>query len=768
MDKPTSLSSNARLTKLRLTGPWQATPVPLDGEDALPDLDSASGWREIPECAHLQTILYPEQPYWGDAVRAVNDHAWLYRRTFQRPDGAFERARLRFEGVDYYAQVWANGTFAGRHEGHFAPFDLDVTRLLSASSVELAVRVSAPWDPPNRAGTYPSDHVLRGMVKGLYEHGEGMIPPAVNPIGIWRPVWLLLDQGVSIDHIGIRTTLDGRVSLRLRIANSRTETWQGHLHLAASAENHQGGGATARRMITLPPGEHFLEETLTIADPHWWWSWDQGSPDLYRLEASLVDARGDCLSIWTECFGVRCIALQRAPERFEYRLNDRPVFLRGSAYMPSIYLSECSEAGLKRDITLAGDANLNLLRVHVHVSPPEVYDLCDRAGMMVWQDFELNWIHDATPEFEARARAMQREMIDLLGNHPSVITWACHNEPTMVFARRRNLEQHPDPALYADALAQDPTRPVFICSGQMEDDWRRAGDVHTYYGAIWTSHFTDVYAHRPLLNTEFGFEAPAARETLQIYPMVWERLNHLEGKIDSLWEYQADLIQFHTEHFRRLRGERCAGYIHFWLIDQVPQVGCGVLDSRRLPKAGYAALRRASQPLLIMLEHDGRRPRALWALNDTPRAYTGARLDWRATDADGLVLLEGEQVFDVAPNVSQRLYPMRWAFDPRACQQFVLRLTAADGELLCENVYRQPFARRRRPAGYPWKFDLYLGTKVFDRAGAASLADSGVSPAVRLVPLKVREAFAERVLRQRLPNWVVTRLAWIADALLGG
>ena len=206
---------------------------------------------------------------------------------------------------------------------------------------------------------------------------------------------------------------------------------------------------------------------------------------------------GQVVGAKQECFGVRTVRLERSPERFTYWLNERPVFIRGTSYMPALYLSQCDEHALAHDLALARDANLNLLRLHVHVSPPEVYDLCDRAGMLIWQDFELNWVHDPSPEFEARAVEMQRGMIDLLGNHPSIITWACHNEPTMVFARRANLERHPDPALYADAWQHDPTRPVFLCSGQLEDDWRRSGDAHTYYGAIWTRNYTDVYRHHP-------------------------------------------------------------------------------------------------------------------------------------------------------------------------------------------------------------------------------------------------------------------------------
>ena len=181
IDTPTSCS-NAQV--IRLSGDWQVQPVP---HGALEPAAACEPLR-VPDCAHLQPTFYPEQPYWGERLRAINEQAWMYRRVFHAPDASYKRARLRFEAVDYFAEVWLGGTYLGRHEGNFAPFEFDVTHLITAGDNNLTVRVSAPWDAPNPSGAYPTDHVIRGLVKGLYEHGEGVIPPDVNPLGIWRPV----------------------------------------------------------------------------------------------------------------------------------------------------------------------------------------------------------------------------------------------------------------------------------------------------------------------------------------------------------------------------------------------------------------------------------------------------------------------------------------------------------------------------------------------------------------------------------------------------
>lgn len=761
-DTTNTVSSERRL---RLQGDWQVCPIPLDSPDsaAVP----TSGWRAIPECAHLQPALYPDQPYWGDHLREINQQAWLYRRVFTVPDDEpYRRARLRFEGVDYFASAWLNGQPVGTHEGHFAPFELDVTAALRPGDNELLVRVTSPWDIPNPHGSYPIDHVIRGLVKGLYEHAEGVIPPDVNPIGIWRPVWLVLDAGVHIDNIRIRTYLDGTIALRVTTVNATGADWTGKLALNVEAENHDGSGTRAVFNVELPPGTTYREYPLHVADPRLWWPWDQGQANLYRLTALLADAPKSVVNTWQTTFGIRTVRLERSPERFTYFINDRPVYLRGSSYLPGLYLSQYDRDALAKDVKLARDANLNLLRVHVHVSPPELYDLCDRAGMLVFQDFELNWVQDTSREFETRALKMQRDMLDMLGNHPSVMTWACHNEPTMVFVRRDNLEHHPDPALYADAMQKDSTRPVFICSGQMERDWLRSGDLHSYYGAIWSRRYTDVYRFKPRLNTEFGFEAPAALETLRQHPDAWERLGHLDGQIDELWNYQAELTQFHVEHFRRLRAETCAGYVHFCLNDLAPMVGCGVLDVNRKAKGGYDALKRASQPILPMLEHDGSRPRALWVLNDTPDTYPDARFSYKVWDKNDMLILAGDTHLTIAANVSQRVIPAEWKISPAWCACVELALYDADGGLLAENVYHHPFRPSPRPRGYPWKYDPYLGCKTFGGADALSMADHNINALFKIVPVSAREAIAERALRQRLPVWFLSLVSRVAKWIM--
>ena len=75
----------------------------------------------------------------------LTGQVWM-RRIVQVPlSRRGQRARLTFEGVDYIADIWLNGTFVGSHEGYFQPFSFDVTKLLKFGEDNLlVVRVDSP------------------------------------------------------------------------------------------------------------------------------------------------------------------------------------------------------------------------------------------------------------------------------------------------------------------------------------------------------------------------------------------------------------------------------------------------------------------------------------------------------------------------------------------------------------------------------------------------------------------------------------------------
>lgn len=729
------MGNHPLIIRQELTDPWRVISE-RDMDDPMlpytaPEFDDRD-WREIPPATHIQPWLYPDNPYWGKQVHRVNDSAWWYRTRFARqapPDGGpwspgASRFRLFFEAVDYYAEVWLNGRRLGRHEGGFVPFWFDVTDLLEADNV-LVVKVTAPWDPVRRKGLTYADKVYRGMVKGLYAHADGLIAQDVNPIGIWRPVWLETHGDVTIDRVPYAVHEDesdksAQVTLRLHIHNRRAERVpNGVLHVYVAGETAPGVRVNDNLAIDLPPGFSVVERTVRIGDPHWWWPWDIGRPDLYRIRCTVYDGDGATLDIHEQVVGLRQVQMMRSKETMHYQINKQPIFVRGTTYMGDLYLSRLTREQIGADLDRVQECGLHLIRLHVHVAPPELYEECDRRGIMIWQDFELNWVHLFTPEFEARAVRLLHEMVDRLETHCSIVTWCCHNEPNALSFQDRNLTTHPDPRLYRELWDRDPSRALFISSGRNEADWMRSGDSHAYVGGGHGGHYADIYGRRYRLVTEFGCEAPPNQETLDKVPMLGERLVHLRDRLFDLQAYQAALIKYQIEWHRRLRFDPCGGYIQFMFVDLYPQVGCGVLDARRRPRLSFEALKAASPPVHVMMEYTAAGPIAIWVVNDLYRPLLRSLVEWEVVDETGQVVTRGSAQSDIPAYRAHRIALLSWRVEVDRRYQVTLRLRH-QGQLLDENTYDDPFHLVPRPEHFPWDFDPVLGMRCFGGPHAVS------------------------------------------------
>ena len=77
---------------------------------------------------------------------------------------------------------------------------------------------------------------------------------------------------------------------------------------------------------------------------------------------------------------------------WKFSVNGERMFLKGTNLAPTrMALGDASSDEIRRDLVLAQDANLDLVRVHAHVARPELYDAADELGLLVWQDLPLQW-----------------------------------------------------------------------------------------------------------------------------------------------------------------------------------------------------------------------------------------------------------------------------------------------------------------------------------------------------------------------------------------
>jgi beta-mannosidase len=681
---------------------------------------AVSPWEPIPRLAHLQLLL-ADQPYFGRELRSFNEHPWWYRLEFDTPDPATRGATLRFEGVDYLAKVWLNERLLGEHEGYFEPFEFEVGPLLRADRPNLlVVKVASPWDADLRPGGEGrrAFTAVRNLIKGTYEHADTFIQRDVNPVGIWRPVRLVTHDGLRpAGKPVIDTSLraDGAAEVSISwpvVVDGAGRPVDFGVRILSDADGRQV--AAASEQAVLNSGRSVLSATLTVERPRFWTTWDRGEPALYRAELCVEPRQGAGWQV-TQTFGIRTVELRRDERETTFVLNGRPLFLRGTSYFPDVYLSALDRARYERDLSAMVCAGVNGVRVHVHVENDPFYELCDRLGLAVIQDGDLNWYYPSDERFCHRAVASLQAMIARLRNHPAVICWICQNEP-MERARGPLHAVSPGPQLEQAARRADPARPVIRSS---DVDGPSSGDSHNWAGAldVRVRHYTAIRGTSEKLNTEFGFDAPPAPERLRALPMLARRLAAVLPRVAELHDYQYRLVKYFIEHYRRQKYAPCAGYFQFMWIDLSPQSFYGLYDWWGLPKieglgGGLRALREANLPVGVFLDCEAS-PATIWAVNDTLADLGECVLSWLVRGEEPAAAVAGSLRVAIGPDSRVRAGELELPATPEACREVVLVLRGPDGALLARNTYPDPLVHPPHPAGHPERMDHELGMRLY-------------------------------------------------------
>jgi beta-mannosidase len=664
-----------------------------------------------------------------------------YRTTVEVPatwgDGAIE---VHVGAADYRATVLWGGVEVGDHTGGFAPFVAGAPG--GAGLHELVLRVECPTDEYGTVWPHAKT-TLRGVM-GHHDARPGSWSERGQERstgGVWGPVTVRPRPEWALRTVRCATEVRGAdADLRIAAVVDHHGPEAAWVRLRVVLSEDGGAGAERYHLWTdtfVDPGRHTVEVTGPLAAPRLWWTWDQGVPHRYRLrtEVLVVDdgpagdaGSGRLVASDERLVGVRTVEVG---DDWVWRLNGRPVFVRGMNYIGEQWLSALDADRAAGDVALAVGANLNTLRVHAHVTVPAFYDACDAAGVMVWQDLPMQWGYADSAETYRVARRMVAELVDLHGWRPSVAHWCAHNEspwnePWMAdeagsFVPDQN--QRLDHELAELFRRLDPSRPVIANSG--------AGDGHTYPGWYWGTWRVASEIPGGAFVTEYGAQALPDPETLRTFLPEHPTLedwsyhgfqhhehsrhvgvdvftNSVEELVAASQHYQARLLQFATEHYRRRKRERVQGVIPFMLTDPWPCISWSVVDHLRRPKPGYHALARAMQPVLPSIEaasdtYPGDDPFdpdpcvfGVWWINDTHESHPGATLEWRLVGVDGTELDRAERRVDVFADGARRVL-QAGPFDlPPGAYVIESRLVDRGGRPLGEN--RWEFTVTEAPA----------------------------------------------------------------------
>ena len=413
-----------------------------------------------------EKILVPfaiESALSGVGKRVGKDSLLWYETSFSIPSGFKNKnVLLHFGAVDWQTEVFVNGQKVGEHKGGYAPFTFNITPYLKKGNQKLLVKV---WDPTDE-GPQPRGKQVRDP--------EGIWYTPVT--GIWQTVWL---EAVPESYIvSTKHTPDIDLS-RVTIETSVDKSREGD---RVKVIAHDGEKQVAEEEVAAG-----ARASLKIDDPK---LWAPGHPFLYDLKVQLI-RKGKVLDEVSSYFAMRKSSLKKGPDGIQrMMLNNEFVFQFGpldQGWWPDGLYTAPTDEALKFDIEKTRDMGFNMIRKHIKVEPARWYYYCDSIGMLVWQDmpsgdlgnrwnpkpgiYGLESDQDRTAESEKYYRVEWEAIIDVLYNHPSIVSWVPFNEAWGQFKTEEITKW---------TMAKDTTRLVNSASGGNFYDVGDIIDIHNY------------------------------------------------------------------------------------------------------------------------------------------------------------------------------------------------------------------------------------------------------------------------------------------------
>lgn len=481
-----------------------------------------------------------------DDINLRSHYGWVvYQRRFHAPflDGS-RRVVLRFGAVTHGAVVYLNGKRLGAHKGGFLPFEFEVTELLAPGENLLCVAVdnrvnysTLPVGNENNVAFFGSDNPGIPSIELAKRRCRPQNRPNFdffNYAGITRPVKLYTTPRAYIAGLQMITETAGADGI-LHYAVKTVGQGDVRLEIRDETGNVVATGSGPEGSLGIPGAK----------------LWEPGNPCLYRAKVFFGE------DVYEQAFGVRTVEVRGT----RVLINGKPFYFKGfgkheDSFFHGRGLDECLNV---KDISMIHWLGANSFRTSHYPYAEEMYDLCDREGILVIDEVPAVGIGaggDTNPYEVMNIREhhaeVLRELIARDQNHPCVVMWSIANEP--------DTEHFPQSAydyfrpLYELAHDCDPqNRPVTLvcCQNDYTKDLiTRTMDVvclNRYYG--WYNLSGDLDAACDALNTELDF---------------WEKL----GKPVMFTEYGADTYpgihntngemfseEYQLDYYARLNGE---------------------------------------------------------------------------------------------------------------------------------------------------------------------------------------------------------------------
>ncbi|MBR1941768.1 MAG: discoidin domain-containing protein [Bacteroidaceae bacterium] len=470
-------------------GDWKlqrASLVDATGEQLSQTGYDASSWlpATVPGTvltSYVNAGAIPE-PNFADNQLIISESYFLsdfwYRNEFTA-NKTSERAFLKFDGINWKAKVWLNGSYLGEIDGGFLRGNFDVTEVLKQGTNVLAVQVIKNAHPgavkEQTAWSSEANGGILGADNATFHASIGWdwIPTIRGRnMGIWDDVYLTYTGAVTLKDPFVRSELplpetnSAKVFVEVEVENHADQPVNGTLKGKLgdiSFEQALTLAAKEKQIVKLNP-----ENTpqLLMQNPRLWWPNGYGEQYLYDVALSF-DIDGQTSDETNFKTGIRQMTFEEeeyassgVPDRTgkvvktDKRLN---LYVNGRRFVGfggnwGFSESNLNYRGREYDIAVKHHQMMNFTMIRNwvgQIGDKEFYEACDKYGIMIWQDFWLaNPADGPDPYYEDLFKENATDYLLRARNHPSVAIYVGRNEgnpPASLdgFLRTLVAENHP-------------------------------------------------------------------------------------------------------------------------------------------------------------------------------------------------------------------------------------------------------------------------------------------------------------------------------------
>lgn len=422
------------------------------------------GWNFVPQGSTFYSIMMPQN---GETVNLPHDFTIGTGVSKDAPNGSSggfytggigsytkyldipaewegRRIVVEFDGAYMNAEVKLNGNLAALHPYGYTPFHADLTPFVKFGK-QNRLLVVANNSAPRNGRWYTGS--------GLYRSVELLTAPQTHlaPWSIFAYTERLENSAVPASaHIAVEVTVENHT------AAARTERVIVRIAREGSGETAAEGALS----VHVPAmGKQTGKLRLIVDNPA---LWDLDAPNLYTVEAELIDRANTVSDSDRTLFGIRTISVDA---KNGLMLNGKTVKIQGGCVhhdngilgAASFYDSEY------RRMKLHKDNGFNGIRCAHNPPSKNMLEACDRLGLLVLDEaFDMWQMSDNQNDYHLFFDAWWKKDMELFmkrdRNHPSVFMWSIGNEIHERNGLSRGYELVAELAAFARSL--DPTRPL--------------------------------------------------------------------------------------------------------------------------------------------------------------------------------------------------------------------------------------------------------------------------------------------------------------------